>query len=148
MDERAYREAQRALNHTPCVFEKALLARCTVCELAARQALAEREIVGCTSPVAQTNCATFIALLRERAAFALKLPRPGERLAHAVTMKLQCGSVAGLQHALNTTEPDVHRLVLAAQERWGGLMDLPWPTVVQEVVAWQGRRRPAGGKAP
>jgi hypothetical protein len=148
MDETAYRHAQLAHDRTPCVFETALLARCAVCKLAARQALAEREIVGCTSAAAHTNCATLVALLRERVAFALKLPRPGEPLAHAVTMKLQCGSVTGLQPALNTTEPDVHRLVLAARERWGDFIDLPWPEVVREVVAWQARRRAAERKAP
>ena len=144
MDETACRHAQLALNRTPCVFETALLERCAVCKLAARQG----EIVGCTSPAAHTNCATLVALLRERVAFAVKLPRPGEPLAHAVTMKLQCGSVIGLQRALNVTEPNVRRLVLAARERWGDFIDLPWPEVVREVVAWQARKRAAKRKAP
>ena len=52
MDEAAYRSARGEINRLPCVFEKALLARCAVCQLASHRALAERETIACTSPVA------------------------------------------------------------------------------------------------
>ena len=141
MDDAAYRAALRAANHTHCVFEKALIMRRVTCELASRHALAERESVACTSPVARTNCETFLGLMRERAAFSLKLSRSDASIPHAIAMKLQCGGLAGLQHALLAKEPDVHQLVAAAQRRWGSLLDLPWPEIVRVVVAWQGRRR-------
>lgn len=141
MDDAAYRAALRAANHTHCVFEKALIMRRVTCELASRHALAERESVACTSPVARTNCETFLGLLSERAAFSLKLSRSDASIPHAIAMKLQCGGLAGLQHALLAKEPDVHQLVAAAQRRWGSLLDLPWPEIVRVVVAWQGRRR-------
>jgi hypothetical protein len=141
MDEAAYRALQRAANHAHCVFEKALIMRRATCELASRHALAERESVACTSPVARTNCATFLGLLSERAAFSLKLSRPEASIPHAIAMKLQCGGLAGLQHVLLAKEPDVHQLVAAAQHRWGSLLDLPWPEIVGTVAAWQGRRR-------
>ena len=148
MDELAYRAARCAVNASPCVFEKALLMRCTVCELASRHALAEREAVACTSAVARMNCAMLVELLRERATFALKLAPSSQSIAHAAMMKLQCGGLAGLQHALEVREPDVHRLVVQAQARWGSLVDLPWPQIVRAVVQWQGRRRrPATGGA-
>lgn len=141
MDDAAYRAAQRAANHAHCVFEKALIMRCVTCELASRHALAERESVACTSPVARTNCETFLGLLSERAAFSLKLSRSDASIPHAIAMKLQCGGLAGLQNVLLAIEPDVHQLVAAAQRRWGSLLDLPWPEIVRVVVAWQGRRR-------
>ena len=141
MDDAAYRAALRAANHTHCVFEKALIMRRVTCELASRHALAERESVACTSPVARTNCETFLGLLSERAAFSLKLSRSDASIPHAIAMKLQCGGLAGLQHVLLAKEPDVHQLVAAAQRRWGSLLDLPWPEIVRVVVAWQGRRR-------
>ena len=75
MDESAFRAARGAIDRQPCVFEKALLARCADCGLAARHALAEREAIGCGSPVARANCATLLGLLRERCAFALKIGR-------------------------------------------------------------------------
>ena len=68
MDEAAFRVARTAAIAQPCVFEKALLARCSSCEVAARHALAEREAIACSSPVARTNCGTLLAMLRERSA--------------------------------------------------------------------------------
>jgi hypothetical protein len=147
MDEEAYRTAQEAANRAHCVFEKALIMRRLTCELASRHALAERESVECTSPVARTNCAIFLELLGERAAFSLKLTRRDGPRSHAISMKLQCGGPAGLQLVLPDTEPDVHQLVSAAQCRWGSLLDLPWPEIVGTVAAWQGRHRgPFRGK--
>jgi len=143
MDETAYRAARRAVNPLPCVFEKALLARCADCAVAVRHALAERESVACASPVARTNCATLLALVAERAAFALRLPRGGDPLPHAVTMKLQCGALRGLADSLAGEDPEVHGLVVAAQRRWGSLADLPWPAIVAAVAGWQLRPRRA-----
>ena len=148
MDEAAYRAALRAANHAYCVFEKALIMRRVTCELASRHALAERESVECTSPVARTNCAAFLGLLRERAAFSLKLSRRDGPMPHAITMKLQCGGLAGLQLALPATGPDVHQLVAAAQHRWGSLLDLPWSEIVRTVAEWQGRHRGPFRKKP
>jgi hypothetical protein len=138
MDEAAYRTARRAAAPQPCVFEKAMLARCATCELAVRHALAEREAIGCASPTARINCATVAALLRERAAFALKLA-PDAALPHAIAMKLQCGGLKGIVAAGG--DADVHRALVAAQARHGSLSDLPWAEVVAAVVAWQSRRR-------
>ena len=148
MDESAYRAMHGAINHAPCVFEKALLTRGASCALARRQALAEREMVACTMPVAHTNCGTFAELMRERSTFALRLPPPGVRLPHAVGMKLQCGGLAGLAAALGGNETDVHRLLVAARERWGSLLDLPWSDIVRAAVAWQDRRRRGADKRP
>jgi hypothetical protein len=141
MDEAAYRAAHRAANHAHCVFEKSLIMRRVTRELASRHALAERESVACTLPVAHSNCATFLGLLRERAAFSQRLSRPEASIPQAIAKKLQCGGLAGLQHVLFAKEPDLHQLVAAAQRRWGSLLDLPWPEIMGTVVAWQGRRR-------
>lgn len=124
-----------------CVFANALLTRSAVCELSHRLALAERDQLLCSHPVARTNCATLAALLHERARFALRLPPPGRPLVHAQVMRLQCGGLAGLQHSLQAVEPDVHRMVGQAQSRHGSLADLPFEQLVQAIVAWQPRRR-------
>jgi len=129
---------------TACVFTKALLAREVVCELARRQAVGERELVSCTSPVAHTNCTTLAALLRERATFALRLPPHGAPLVHAKALQLQCGGVRALQRAVEgeaPAPPNVHRLVGRAQERWGSLLDAPWGEIVPWLAQWQPRRR-------
>ena len=142
MDESAFRAVRGAANPQPCVFEKALQARCAECELAVRHAVAEREAVACASPVARTNCATLLALLRERSAFPLKLA-PDAAAPHAVTLKVQCGGLAGLRRVVDSGGTDVHQLVSAAREQHGSLVDIPWPDIVAAVQAWQGRRRQA-----
>jgi hypothetical protein len=144
MDESAFRHARSAVAPLRCVFEKALLARCAGCDVAARHALAEREAVACTSPVARTNCATLLALLRERSAFALRVAPGDSPLPHAAMMKLQCGGLRGLRRAVAADRDDVHGLVAAARQRFGSLVDLPWADIVPAVVAWQGRRRHRG----
>jgi hypothetical protein len=142
MDEGAFREARGAITGLACVFEKALLARCAGCGHAVRHALAEREAIGCRSPVARANCATLLGMLRERSVFALRIGPTDAPLPHATTMRLQCGGLAGLAQALDADDAaDVHGLVVAAQARYGALSDLPWPTLVASAVAWQGRRR-------
>ena len=58
-------------------------------------------------------------------------------------MKLQCGSLGGLQRALAGTVEvgDIASLVQAAQRGGGGLEGLPFPEIVQSVAAWRLRRR-------
>ncbi len=126
-----------------CVFTKALLVQQARCGLAERQAVGERDLVTCRSPVAHHNCDTLAALLRERATFALRLPRHGAPIEHAKALRLQCGGLVGLRRALAADEPDVHALVLAAHERWGSLLDAPWHEIVPDIVAWLPRARRA-----
>ena len=130
---------------TACVFSKALLAGTAVCDRATRRSVGERELVLCTSPVAHTNCGTLAALLHERARFALRLPSPDQPMVHALALRLQCGGLRGLQLALDVAQPDVHRMVGVAHERYGSLTELPWGEIVQALIQWQAQRprRPA-----
>ena len=146
MDESAYRASRDLANPLPCVFEKALAAGCAACATSVRRALAEREVIGCKSPPARVNCATLAALTRERSAFALRLP-PGAPLTHAMTMRLSCGGLTGVRQCVDPQQADVHRLVAAAQVKYGSLADLPWPGIVVATMAWQGRRSHAGPTA-
>ncbi len=143
MDETAFRQARKAAIEHPCPFEKALLAGCGTCALAQRRNIAEREAVACRDGAARAACAELLGLLRRNAAFALHLPQPEERLTHAQEMKVQCGSLAGLQRALTGTEEvgDIASLVQAAQRPGVGPEGLPFPEIVQSVAAWRLRRR-------
>lgn len=143
MDEAAYRSARGEINRLPCVFEKALLARCAVCQLASHRALAERETIACTSPVARAECGQLAGLLREKSAFALRLANTRRILPHAMVMKIQCGGLAGLRDVLDAEAPapDVHRLVLLARARHGDLAALPFSAIVKGVAAFQPRKR-------
>lgn len=143
MDESAYGAVRGGINRLPCVFERALLARCAACPLVHRQALAEREILACTDPGAQASCRDFHALLRESSSFALKLSGPAQRIPHALEMKLQCGGLRGLQQALDESAatPEVHALLARTLARYGTLEEAPYSRIIQGVAAWTGRKR-------
>ena len=146
MDEIAFRNARTEINRLPCVFEKALLARHAVCELAVQHQIGERETIECVQPVARAVCAQMSGLLREKSAFVLRLADTQRILPHAMVMKIQCGGLNGLKALLDAQAlaPNVRRLVRLAQERYGDLATLPFSEIVQGVAAWKARRRHAG----
>jgi hypothetical protein len=127
-----------------CIFTKALLARAAGCELATRQAVGETDVLVCSSPEAHAHCATLSDLLRERATFVLRLPRPPTPLMHGKALQLQCGGLSGLQQVLGEAHADVHRMVGLVHERHGSLLELPWQALVDAIAAWQPRRRHPG----
>lgn len=160
MDEAAFKQARGVVNLQSCAFEKAILAHCSACSLAARRHIAEREAVACASAAAREQCAALRVLLRQNAVFALKLTQVESPLPHAKELKLQCGGLRGMQNALqpavalgdaaaalasaDTGLPrvaDVYGLVQACAEKFGGLQNLPYPAIVQSVAAYQIRRR-------
>ena len=143
MDEAAYRSARGGVNRLPCVFERALLARYAVCDLAASHQIAERESIACSQPAAHADCAQMAELLREKSSFALRLTATQRILPHAMVMKIQCGGLAGLRDVLDAEAPapDVHRLVLLARARHGDLAALPFSAIVKGVAAFQPRKR-------
>ena len=143
MNELAYQASRQSANPSPCVFEKAILAGVAQCSLSRRLSLAEREVMACTFEVARINCSTLEGLFRERATFALRLPRPGIPIVHAKAMQLQCGGLRGLQAALAAPELDVHDLVQCAQADQASLLDLPWSDIVKSIASWQLRKRAA-----
>ena len=143
MDESALRNARGDINRLTCVFEKALLPRHAVCSLAQGRSVGERDAVACTVPVARAECGRLAGLLREKSAFALRVPTTQRILPHAQLMRIQCGGLDGLRRLLDAQAPaiDVHRLVCLARERYGDIDALPFSEIVQGVAAWQGRRR-------
>lgn len=93
--------------------------------------------------------ATFGTLARlrcpfEKAVFALKL-HAGEALPHAKEIRLQCGGLLGLQRVVadepRLEAPNVHALVVQAQERFGSLQHLPYDEIMKSIAAYEGRRR-------
>jgi len=130
-----------------CAFGRALLARHAGCPLATMALEGEAERPRCATPVANANCRTLRALLRERATFALRLPPPGAPIPHAAELRLQCGGLRGLAEVLGEAPApaDVHALVARAQQRFDGLPGIPFEPVVSAIVRWEGRPRTAGG---
>lgn len=146
MDELAFRHTRGEINRLPCVFERALLARHAVCDLAQSHQIAERESIACTQAGAHQACARLAQLLREKSSFALHLVSAQRILPHAMMMKIECGGLDGLRVLLDAAAlaPNVRRLVRLAEEAYGELGELPFSAVVQGVAAWQPRRRHSG----
>ena len=131
----------------PCVFERALLARHAVCELAASHQVAERETISCSHPAAHLDCARLAELLRDKSSFALRVADARRILPHAMVMKIQCGGLDGLKAVLDpaAVAPNVRRLVRLARERHDDFAALPFSEIVKGVAAWKLRRRHPGG---
>ena len=146
VDEIAFRHTREAINRLPCVFERALLARHAVCELALGHQIAERESIACTQAAAHRACTQMSELLREKSSFALHLAANRRILPRAMAMKIQCGGLDGLKALLDADAlvPNVRRLVRLAGERYGELDALPFSEIVQGVAAWKARRRHPG----
>lgn len=146
VDETAFRHARDEINSLPCIFERALLARHAVCDLAVPHQIAERETVACAQPEAHEACARMSVLLRDKSAFALGLVGTQRILPHAMVMKIQCGGLDGLRALLEprALAPNVRRLVRMAQEAYGDLGELPFSEIVQGMAAWKPRRRHVG----
>ena len=142
------RKTEAPIEAQPCAFAKAVLARQGGCRLVTMALVGEAERPQCASPVANTNCRTLHALLRERATFALRLPAPGAALPYATELRLQCGGLRGLAVALGEPDAppgDIHALVTRARDAFEGLLGIPFATVVASVVRWEGRPRASGG---
>ena len=147
MDESAFRHAKGEINRLPCVFERALLARHAVCELAASHQIAERETIACSQGAAHAECARLAELLREKSAFALGVTDTRRILPHAMLMKIQCGGLDGMRQVFDpeALAPNVRRLVRLARERIGDIEALPFSEIVKGIAAWKSRRRHGGG---
>lgn len=134
-----------AFTDTPlrCVFERALLARHAVCELAASHQIGERETVSCSRIAAHADCARLAEMLREKSAFALGVTDTRRILPHAMLMKIECGGLNGMKRIYDgaALAPNVRRLLRLARERHGELDALPFSEIVKGIAAWKPRRR-------
>jgi hypothetical protein len=151
MDQDAFRRTYREINERACVYEKSLLSRHCNCSQSKKVCIAEREGMHCASDEAQIQCHELMEALRKQARFALKSNDDKGALPHGKAMRLQVGGLRGLYLALHPEqqEPpeqieDVHALINQAREAFGGLDNLPYQKLIQQVAAYRGRIR--GGK--
>lgn len=147
MDNDAFRTTYRAVNERFCPYEKSILTNSCGCALARKFCIAEREGVQCGDEAAQMTCLHLLDLLRQQARFALKSTDTQAALPHAKAMRVQVGGLRGIRAALAPEEPvpsfieDVRATVLDAIQTFGSLEQLPFPLVMQQIAAYQGRKR-------
>ena len=147
MDNDIFRETYRAINERFCPYEKTILTNNGGCSQSERFCIAEREGVHCRSDAAQAQCLRLLEILREQARFTLKATDNRSALPHGKAMRIQVGGLWGLHAALAPEQPvpanieDIYAIIEAARARFGDLGSLPFQTIVQQIAAYQGRRR-------
>ena len=143
MDEDKYRETYRTVNPLQCPFEKSLNSRRYQCIRMEKIHLADRECVGCTDKKAWQNCLDFLELLRKNALFALKITEvDGQPLPHGKEIKVQSGSIVGLQKLFNPEsedKPDIYKLLEQALEKYQLFSNLPLDQLMQSIVNFKAR---------
>lgn len=147
MDQDAYRDTYRQVNERQCVFEKGVLTNQCHCSQVEKLCIAEREAAHCLNDAAQANCIHFLQALKTHARFALKLHDEQGVLPHAKAIKLQIGGLRGLHHVVYDSEgrvpvlSDVAGLIAKALETYPDLDGLPYSRIMQQVAAYEGRKR-------
>lgn len=138
MDETAYRQALISAIPRYCPFEKTILTQCATCSKAEKHNIAEREVVACSNAVAHERCIPLRDLLRHNFVFALSKLHIGGPLPHAQEMRMQCGGLKGIQFLLDGYDEvhDVSVLLAMAQQRYGGLAELPYSQIVQRANSY------------
>jgi hypothetical protein len=131
----------------PCPFEKAITSNRCGCEHAVRFAIAESIGMACRSDPAQKNCVTLLALMRERSRFALKLTNTSEKLPFGKELQIMIGGLSGLQYLLMPAKAghsrieNIHDLVRQAQEKYRGLVNLPYQELIKFIAHYKPKRR-------
>ncbi len=147
MDQDTFRKTYREINEQFCAYEKGILTRNCDCALADRFNIAEREGVRCKSAKAQKQCLELLDLLRQKARFVLKSNERAATIPHAKAMKVQVGGMRGLKAALAPDRPlpatidDIHETLETALAEFGSMEALPFQIIIQQIAAFQGRKR-------
>ncbi len=142
MDEDKYRETYRSVNPLQCPFEKTLTSRRCVCDEMDKIHLADRECVGCKDKQSWQNCRDFLELLRNNAKFALKLTEIEGPLPHGKEIKVQNGSVLGLQKLFNPeseSKPNISQLLNQTLDKYKLFENLPLDQLMQSIVNFKAR---------
>lgn len=149
MDENHYRSTYAEINPIKCAFEKAINSRVCNCSKSSRFNLADREGVACDSNASHAYCQQLLVLLRDKARFVLQQTQVDGPLPHNAEIKIQCGGVKGLIELLkgrhlkqiNAAEDDVYAVIQQALVEFNELNALPFSEIMQQVTAYQGRKR-------
>ena len=135
MDEQAYKQTYHEVNNQRCVFEKMMLLRYGSCEQAQKLLLAERETMSCLSSSGQKNCQLLLNISRQKARFSLQITQANAPLPHAKELKVQAGSLYGLQQYLlhkdtsQTTELNDEKL------KFDNKTSQPIPNIIKTINA-------------
>ena len=95
--------------------------------------------MACLSADAQQRCEQLLPLLRKKAAFALKLTDTDANLPFGKEIKVQCGSMLGLQQELEanpiqeSTVEDIYNLIDQAEAFYISFKKFPFNEMVRTI---------------
>ncbi len=166
MDEEEFKSVYKSVNSQKCVFEKAALTRRYSCSKLIRRNIGEREAAGCSDSQSCKLCLEVLTKIREKCSFALQSTGTGKTsLPHAKEVKAQCGGLSGLEllaqanqdeagqdliqsscrnqdlNALLPNVQDIEHTITLSLKKYSSLDALPWPTIVQAVSQFSGRKK-------
>jgi len=150
MEEDEYKSTYNELASIRCVFEKALLNQQAKCRLSRHFCLADREGYACENKESSEKCTKFLENLRKNSTFVLKLHEISGPLPHNMEVRVQAGGLMGLAKLVDVNAEgqskkpvvdDIDQILSEAQKKYGLLDNLPYSTIIQSVVQFQGRRR-------
>ena len=147
MEEQEYKNTYNAVNERRCIFEKTINSRRSTCAQSRRFHLADREGIACKSAEGKALCTELLERMRSNARFALHLTSATGPLPHAREIKVQTGGMLGLQAALypecaaHENVDNIIGLIDRALQEYGDLDRLPYDSIVQSIVRFEGRRR-------
>jgi len=156
MDETAFKLTYKELNNQRCVFEKMILLRYGSCEQAQKILLAEREGMSCLDQQGQQQCQYLLNLSRQKARFSLQLTKADSPLPHSQELKVQVGSLFGLQQIINhkdttqtstlnddmlkfdpnQTQPidNIYRVIMNALKEFNTVDNFPFSEMIKAVM--------------
>ncbi len=144
VDEGEYQQTFKEVNHSPCVFGRAMLANCCRCQHGQRLLIAEREAMTCLQTEARETCTQVLAQLRHNARFSLKISDSSSELPHGLALRLQCGSLRGIRAALHGEEIQNDRIENVAALLAEAVLQtdiFEQPEILQAVQAFKSRKR-------
>ncbi|MCG6886592.1 MAG: hypothetical protein LJE74_05235 [Proteobacteria bacterium] len=149
MEEQQYKDTYQAINERRCVFEKTISSRRSACSKSVRFHLADREGISCKSASGNALCTELLARMRSNARFALHITSADGPLPHAKEIRVQTGgllSMQGLIHPNLLEKDNVEDIITTldiALQRYTSLEQLPYDIIIQGIVKFEGRRKPA-----
>jgi hypothetical protein len=148
MDQDAFRTTYREINERFCAFEKSLLTNQCTCSQSERFCIAEREGVHCHIDDGQQRCLAVLDTLREQARFALRTNNESRRaLPHGKAIRIQVGGIRGIYQALNPEKSipdpiiDINGILLEALDRYLEFSKLPFSDIMQQIAAYDVKKR-------
>lgn len=150
MEEGEYKSTYNELVSVRCVFEKALTNHQAKCPLSKHFCLADREGYSCKDKESSVKCDEFLAKLREKSIFVLKLHDIEGPLPHNKEIRVQAGGVTGVAKSIGmmnddqggqSAVSDIYGVLCNAVEKFGSLDDLPYSEIIQSVKQFKGRTR-------